>query len=137
MGFFPDRRLLAARELLRVDVAREGRSSQMLPKNRRIPRDTLKDTSRFGKSLNSQHFFLKVIPAPSGVARFSVSVSKKISKKAVVRNRTRRRIYSSIKASLLGIAPGLYILSAKTGVDRLKGEVLGRELNTVFSSFLK
>lgn len=109
----------------------------MLPKNRRISRNDLKQASGLGKSLNSSHFFIKVIHTDTPTSKFAVSVSKKVSKLAVVRNKVRRRVYSAIRNQFLGLKPAFYIVSAKPGADKLKIDELVSELTHVFSSFLK
>ncbi|MEK7642326.1 MAG: ribonuclease P protein component [Patescibacteria group bacterium] len=64
----------------------------MLPKQRRIPRDLfglLKKAKTFSNSI----FFAKLAKYDGKQSRFSVSVSKKVAKKAVLRNKMRRLGY--------------------------------------------
>ncbi len=107
----------------------------MLPKNRRIPRDILKNLTGPYKVFHTTHFSVRIVRGKDTRARFSVSVSKKVSKKAVARNKVRRRTYSAIGGSLLGIAPGLYLFSAKPGADKIKGDVLRSELESLVVSY--
>jgi len=72
--------------------------------------------------------------APSDKAQFAVSVSKKISKKAVARNKIRRRVYAMIKKLIPKIEPGLYLIIVKPGAENIKGEELKNELNLLFES---
>lgn len=109
----------------------------MLPKNRRISRSDLKEVRGVGKSVNSSHFFLKVMHVDTPVSKFAVSVSKKVSKKAVVRNKVRRRVYSVVRNQFLGLKPAFYLISAKPGADRLSNDELVAEISHVFSSFSK
>ena len=98
----------------------------MLPGNRRIPRKILETVVRLGRREDSTHFFLKFLAHDE--ARFAVSVSKKISKSAVVRNRVRRRTYSAIRELISSAPKALFLVVAKPGAEKLKGEVLRMEL---------
>lgn len=49
-----------------------------------------------GKALHSENVWLKYRKTGDSLGRFSVATPKKVSKKAVVRNRARRRVYSVI-----------------------------------------
>ncbi len=98
----------------------------MLSKSQRIPREL------FGTILESRaysyapHFSLRF--APDSKSLFSVSVSKKVSKKATIRNRVRRRVYSTMRKYIKNTKPGLYLFIAKPGADTLKGENLEKEI---------
>jgi len=106
----------------------------MLPKNKRITRGLFKEIISKKRYFNSEHFTLLSTQAEGGEARFAVSVAKKISKKAVIRNRTRRRVYSAIRNFISIIKPGLYLIVAKPNADKMKGEKLTEELNQLFVS---
>lgn len=89
----------------------------MLPKARRIDKTTFKTLTGRGKSFNSPLLFLSVYPQKTqDQSRFSVVSSKKVSSKAVDRNRQRRRVYKSIQGILSYIKPGFF------GVFTLKKE---------------
>jgi ribonuclease P protein component len=60
-----------------------------------------------------------------------VSVSKKVAKSAVVRNAIRRRSYAALEPRLQSLPRGLYLLSAKPGADKLRGEALEAELSAL------
>lgn len=68
----------------------------MLPKSRRIPRSNFKNFSRGAKVYNNNLFFLRVVGGGDEKSKFCFSVSKKVAKKAVDRNRVRRSGYRSI-----------------------------------------
>ena len=72
------------------------------------------------------HFSMRVEPSPT--LKVIISVSKKVAKLAVVRNRTRRRIRPIIKELLDGKKPAQYMVVAKPGAQNLKGGVLRDEL---------
>lgn len=63
----------------------------MLPKIRRLNR------VNFLRVLNSSKGPIKYVKNDLGFNRFSVVVSKKVSKLAVVRNRIKRKIYDQVK----------------------------------------
>jgi len=102
----------------------------MLSKNKRIPRKLFKPLLESRKYFNSEHFSLRV--APSEEVRVAVSVSKKISKKAVVRNKIRRRAYSAIYHLVPHLSSKLFLLIAKFGAEKIKGQNLERELAELF-----
>ncbi len=66
----------------------------MLKKTNRIPRGQFDVVFKTGKRLHSPHLQLIYVP---GETAFSVVVSKKIAKQAVVRNRLRRRLYGVVE----------------------------------------
>jgi len=84
----------------------------MLAKKERLSKS---DFSRFfssGKRLHSPLFTL--IFSPHKTSHGSVVVSKKVARRAVDRNRMRRRIYDMLRGHLRGGAPaGVYILLVK------------------------
>ena len=107
----------------------------MLPKNRRISRQLLKTIVSQRRHFGSQNFSLQI--APSDKAQFAVTVSKKVSKKAVIRNKIRRRTYSAIEKFIAKVKPNLYLIVAKPGAQNLKGEELKRELQALFVSYVE
>jgi len=128
---FLGRKPQVERELYVIDVGRVGPVSQpvslMLPKNRRISREIFKSFPGKKKFSESENFSLLHSPN-SPTARFGVSVSKKVSKQAVVRNRIRRRAYSGLRDLISISKPGLYLFVAKLGAKDVKGEKLKNEL---------
>ena len=55
---------------------------------------------KFGRSTNSKNFYIKAVPNQLEHPRFGIVVSKKVSKKAVIRNKTKRRVREAAKKSL-------------------------------------
>ena len=100
----------------------------MLPKAKRIPRKLFGELLLSKRYANSPHFSLRVSPLQEGSSRFAVSVSKKVSKKASVRNTIRRRVYSVLRNLGPLAHPGLYLFIAKPGSDKIKGEMLSNEV---------
>ncbi len=102
----------------------------MIPKNQRISRENFEIIMKKGGLTNSGLFslrFLKNLPAqdrtdlegPENTTHFSVVVSKKVAKTAVLRNKIRRRGYSvlgKMRKSLNN--PYFIILFAKKGAEK-------------------
>lgn len=89
----------------------------MLPKARRIDKTTFKTLNGRGMSYHSPLLFLSLYKQNEvKPSRFAVLCSKKVSARAVDRNRQRRRVYKSIQELLPCIIPGYY------GVITLKKE---------------
>ena len=69
----------------------------MLKRSTRLSKDLFSEIMKVGRALHSENVWLKYRKTGDSIGRFSVSTPKKVSKKAVVRNRARRRVYSVIK----------------------------------------
>lgn len=61
----------------------------------------------------------------------AVSVSKKVSQSAVVRNRVRRRIYSLLFYLIPTLSSGAYLFVVKPGTDKLKIDELESEIKKI------
>lgn len=72
------------------------------------------------------YFYLRVAPAPE--AKVIISISKKISKKAVIRNRIRRRVRPIMREFIPHLKTATYLIVAKPGAEKIKGEELKKEL---------
>ena len=131
MDSYPARRPLLERELLKPGEGRVEPSSpfKMIPRKNRIPRKLFGEIISSRNYLNSGPLTLRI--APSKDVRVAVSVSKKVSKKAVVRNTTRRRIYNILLSSLPHFKPGLYLVVTKPGAEKIKGEQLRKEISNL------
>ena len=113
----------------------------MLPKKRRISRKEFPDIISKGKRYNSAHLLLHVIQLNSNGAnlpsKFSFSISKKVSKKAVQRNKNRRRGYSIVGNAIEKIKPGfLFFFTFKKGSGLVSFNVLEKEITELLSSSL-
>lgn len=102
----------------------------MLPKSKRVERRLFKPLLESKRAAHSPHFSLR--SASSESARASVSVSKKVSKSAVVRNKVRRRVYSALRDMEMPRRMLLFI--AKPGAEKVKGEALTNELEKLIRS---
>jgi ribonuclease P protein component len=102
----------------------------MLAKKKRLTRALFKPLLAARDNRHSPHFWLKA--APDEAFRLGVSVSKKVAKSAVVRNRVRRRVYSAISRLEASPSPALYLVVAKNGAEKMEGAELLRELEGLF-----
>jgi ribonuclease P protein component len=57
-----------------------------------------------GRTFNSDYFSIKIVGNDLGFNRFGVVVGAKVSKKAVVRNKLRRLIFSAISGNFKNIS---------------------------------
>lgn len=103
----------------------------MLPKAYRLTRELFTPLLSSRKFRNSPHFTLLSAPSEDNRVHIGVSVSKKVSKKAVERNTVRRRVYSALKDHTKSIEPSLYLFVAKKGAQSVRGEALAKELGTL------
>jgi ribonuclease P protein component len=106
----------------------------MLSKKNRIPREMLSVVQKQRSSGNSLHFIL-LVGGGEKAPRFSVSVSKKVSKSAVVRNAIRRRVYTVLQSFVSVVSPNLYLIRAKSGAEGAKGEKLSQEIFSLLKTY--
>lgn len=103
----------------------------MLPRKQRIPKAAAREVFIRGFITPTPHFLIKVLKSEQTESRFAVSVSKKVAATAVLRNRTRRRVYSVLRDYVSRAKTGLNIaFVAKAGAPLLKGEVLAKEVKS-------
>ncbi len=103
----------------------------MLPKKRRIERKVFPLILSQGKRYNSSHILLSVALQDEKLhpSRFSFSVSKKIARLAVDRNRIRRRGYSIVLKNLQSLSTGfLCFFTLKKGSYPLSFEDMEKEV---------
>lgn len=75
------------------------------------------------------HFYLRVVPADK--IALIISVSKKVSKKAVMRNKIRRRVRPILQKLTHHLKPAAYFIVAKPGAEEIRGEALEKELKSL------
>lgn len=81
-----------------------------------------------GKAIHSENIWLKYSKTGNN-GRFAVSIPKKINKKAVVRNRVRRRIYSVIQ-----VPKGIHgIIFAKNDLEKVSFTHLTQEVASLLA----
>ena len=122
----------------------------MLPKeNRLLKKGDFKKVFRKGKGYSDAFlikkgekkkalpargtFFLKILENGLGVNRFGVVVSKKVSKKATIRNKIKRQIREILKVELPKIKKGFdVVFLASPGVGKEKPADLRRRVEKTF-----
>ncbi len=67
-------------------------------------------TYRLGKSIRTPDFTIKVLKVKEPVIKLGIVVPKKVSKKAVVRNRARRRVREIIRKNISLATPGFFVI---------------------------
>lgn len=106
----------------------------MLSKKFRLHKKS--DFDEFSKSPNkfySNNFVLRFIKNNDNISCFAVVVSKKISLKAVIRNKIRRRIYEIIRLNMNNFKKGFnVIVFVKKGVLEIEYQELEKELLYIF-----
>ena len=75
------------------------------------------------------HFYSRV--TPSEEVKVIISVSKKVSKSAVIRNTIKRRIRPIIKK--LKLKPAKYLIVAKPGAEKIKSKELEKDISGIIS----
>jgi ribonuclease P protein component len=112
----------------------------MLPQKRRIPRKEFDPIIKEGQKYNSPKLLLYFAnnnkKSPDNQSRFAFSVSKKVAKLAVSRNKYRRMGYAVIEKHLSGIEPGSFLFfsfkknSLPIKFPELEKEVVGLLYNS-------
>lgn len=90
----------------------------MLPKKLRISRGDFKIIKERALTTSSKSIFLSVYTNKENKAKFAVSVSKKVSKGAVLRNLLRRRAYSVIEKIVSKVKPAYYVFIFKNATKK-------------------
>jgi len=107
----------------------------MLSKNNRIERKDFPYILKNGKRFNSPIFLLYVAKNNESKSKFAFSVSKKVLKTAVERNKYRRRGYSVIKNKLKLIKTGyFFFFSFKKGIGKPKHSTIEEDINSLLSN---
>lgn len=104
----------------------------MLPRSLRIGTSLFSEITEKGRFSNGKFFLFRFVKS-EGKSRFSVTVSKKVSKSAVDRNKIRRRVYSLLRKHISNIKDGYRIvISVKSGTDKIDIKDLNKELESDF-----
>jgi ribonuclease P protein component len=89
-----------------------------------------------GSRYSSPHLVLRAMPisGETGASKIGISVSKKVSKKATVRNRLKRQIRAAIRPLLPYLPPGWQLIVAvRPQAAECKSEHFLRELKQLLS----
>lgn len=106
----------------------------MLKKEHRLQKTKeVQTTFAKGRSFFSPYFLGKFQKVTEGKQRFTVVVSTKVSKKAVVRNRIKRLVREYVRLHIDGFLPGNYIFTAKPKIM----EIFDARISDEFGKFVK
>ena len=88
-----------------------------------------------GQTFKSEYFSLKHIKSKKPHYRLSIIVSKKIDKKAVVRNRIRRRLYELFRQTFKGssLQVDIAVIVLKVDLANISYKELEKVFDPVFS----
>ncbi|MDQ3089723.1 MAG: ribonuclease P protein component [bacterium] len=106
----------------------------MLKKGFRISRKDFPALLTSRHFLHSEHFSLRISTSQDKHPHIGVSVSKKISKKASIRNTIRRRVYSVVFKYLKDLKPKTLLFVSKINGDKVKGKELQLEIEKLLTS---
>lgn len=106
----------------------------MLPKRNRLKRKKdFEKVFKNGQGFRQRCLFLKIAKNDLKETRFGFVVSSKISKKAVLRNKTKRRLREIVKKKLNEIKKGLDgVLIALPGIEERSFEEIEKMVNKLF-----
>ena len=98
----------------------------MLPKNLKLKKFDFEQFFKIGEKLRNEYFLL--IKIKSHEKKFSVIPSSKEFKKAVERNRVKRRIYEIIRLNIDKIPKGLYLILPNKKTLNISFEELAKNI---------
>jgi ribonuclease P protein component len=100
----------------------------MLPKKHRLPGPVFSQLKSSGKIRPFKDFGLVYLPNKLTLVRFGLIVSKKIDKRAVIRNRLKRVFREVIRKNLDKFKPGDYLFLVKRSALGIDSKHLGDEI---------
>src|SRR3989338_9148980 len=97
----------------------------MLPKKYRLPIQNF--VGKKGGSEKSRYFLLKIFPGVHKFSRFGIIISSKVSKKAVDRNRIKRRIFNFVREIKNQLPLNDYLIIVHPEASKLNKKELVKE----------
>ena len=93
---------------------------------------------RLGKQAKTQHLAVKVLDLPAQLAgncsRFGITVSQKVSKRSVVRNRLKRQVRAALQVLIPRLKSGLWVVVVlRSAATECEYWQFLRELEQLFS----
>ena len=107
----------------------------MLPKNKRIPRKMFPLLSNGAKKFKNNLFLLRFVPGNGSQSRFCFSVSKKVAKSAVVRNKLRRTGYKLLEKYIPQIKSNILAMFSYRVVPKKQEEII-KNLESILNDSL-
>ena len=106
----------------------------MLPKaNRLKKKKEFEVVFKKGKTIKEEFLLAKILQKNKNYKKFAFAVSKKISNKAVVRNKIRRRLSALTEKNFLKIKNGVEILFiANPGIEKASYSDIERVVDIIF-----
>jgi len=102
-------------------------------KNRLNKKKDFGQVLKEGKSLKEKFLILKIGKNKTGQIRFGFIVSQKVSKKATIRNKVRRKISELVKLRIKKIKKGVdAILIALSGIEKKEFLEIGEMVDNLF-----
>lgn len=106
----------------------------MINKSYRINKKEFDSIIKNGFSCNSSFFSLKFLENKEKISKFSVVVSKKVTKSAIFRNKTRRRVYSILKNEQKNLKKqGFFMFFAKKDLVKKDFSVIKADILYILS----
>ncbi|MCD5396454.1 MAG: ribonuclease P protein component [Candidatus Pacebacteria bacterium] len=111
----------------------------MLPKKHRLKKKkNFERVLKEGKGINDKYFFVKFKENDLGFVRVGFIVSKKVSNKAVVRNKVKRRMREGVRGFLSEIQKNLdIVIIAKKGGQSLDFWEIKERLEKILNKLIK
>lgn len=137
----PDKKPRAGEKRLSADVERGERNwlYKMLSKNCRVGRKVFPLVLKGGKRMSLPLFSVAIFDEKTAEpARFSVVVSKRIARTAVMRNKMKRRVYGAIQKELInkGCPKGkIIVFFAKNNLVAAKPAEIAQEIQSFGNKF--
>lgn len=103
----------------------------MLAKKYRLPIQLF--VGKRGKVVKTPYFLLKLFPNLTNFSRFGVTVSTKVAKKSVERNKIKRRAFNFLKDKLFSLPSGDYWITILPPAAVLPKEGFMTELKKLFN----
>jgi ribonuclease P protein component len=109
----------------------------MLPKANRLTKKKDFDVVfRGGKTVRGDFLMAKVLESQLPASRFGFVVSKKVSSKATVRNKVKRRLRDAVGDLIAGKKPVDVVLVALTGIDKQDFAQLQNTVKAMFKKYV-
>jgi len=105
----------------------------MLSSKNRLNKKEFNAVLKNGKSHKEGFLILKAAPQKSGEIRCGFTVSRKVSKKATIRNKIKRRLSSIVKSKMGEVKPGIYIVFiALSGIEKKDFQGMEETIDKLF-----
>ena len=112
----------------------------MLKKSNRIQNQRLiQKLGRDGQSYKTRHFVFRFLPSDLSDSKFAISISKKVSPKAVHRNKLKRQIAESLRNRIKTFKDAIVclIIQKKGTPEKLDYSIIDTEIQEFINHLLK